>query len=349
MPKIVSYGNPSIHFSYNSKDKSWRLKEKIVAIIESYLQGREDILTFSSVKVTDIVGDPEELDIAYASMNEPNDYFSFVEVRNRGSVVQRNYIQEIIGKKESIDIKSCKIVSTKGFSKNAIRMASHVGIPLMILLPETEENIKLWFKPEIIHVRFPITKLVRCFIKATNKNKEYDLHYYYTREKTDNEGNLHFEEFPDVDMVSNRWRFLVPIEKSNEYKTITFSKVFEIEYLNKSRYRAELEAKTPADNVFHTNKHSLKFEPGLVYVEYESNKESELLNVLSIEFFFLVNLNQKDAPIVERYKYINAVSKEIIADVLLASYEKSLEHYYVCLVRLRNADKSYRLGGAHFW
>ena len=80
---ISVQGKPTIFFSVNAADEAWRFKEKIVAVIGSFLQGRDDLYTFSSTSVRDIAGDLENLDVAYANIDDPTDLFSFIEVRDR--------------------------------------------------------------------------------------------------------------------------------------------------------------------------------------------------------------------------------------------------------------------------
>jgi hypothetical protein len=152
MPVISTIGESTLFFSTNDKDKLWRHKEKIVAVIESYLQGKDDIFTYSSVKAKDIIGYSEQVDVAYTTIQDPMKLFSFVEVRDRSIQTGRQYIQEIMGKRTSLGINTCKVVSTKGFSRNAIRLASNQNITLRQLLPETEQKIKTWFKPDYLHI-----------------------------------------------------------------------------------------------------------------------------------------------------------------------------------------------------
>jgi hypothetical protein len=161
MPSATSEGQETLFFSTNKTDRSWRLKEKIVAIIESYFQERDDgIFTFSSARIKDAVDSLEEVDVAYTSFSDPTKYFSFVEVRDRSHNVGREYIQEVKGKRDSLNIEKCKIVSTRGFAPNAVKLASWAGIPLRLLLPEKKETIKLWFKPDSIRIEYPTISLL---------------------------------------------------------------------------------------------------------------------------------------------------------------------------------------------
>jgi hypothetical protein len=96
MGEVSVQGKPTIIFSANAGDEAWRFKEKIVAVIGSFLQGRDDLYTFSSTSIRDIANDLENLDVAYATIDDPTDLFSFIEVRDRekrwdGSTYRRSW------------------------------------------------------------------------------------------------------------------------------------------------------------------------------------------------------------------------------------------------------------------
>ena len=55
----------TLFFTANDQDAEWRLKEKIVAIIESYIQQGVGVSTISSIRVRDVVNDLEQLDVAF--------------------------------------------------------------------------------------------------------------------------------------------------------------------------------------------------------------------------------------------------------------------------------------------
>lgn len=112
MPQVTGHGEETVFFSIEGEGEQWRLMEKVAAALEGFCRPPgEQFWTFSTAKVTDIVGAKEQVDVAYSYVPNPEEAFSFVEVRHRGSRVQRPYVQEVMGKKRSLRIADCCIVS----------------------------------------------------------------------------------------------------------------------------------------------------------------------------------------------------------------------------------------------
>ena len=67
MPEVTTEGKPRLYFLPNAADKSWRLKEKIAAVIESYFQRLDDLYVFSPKRIkTYMVSSP-----GLQNVNEP--------------------------------------------------------------------------------------------------------------------------------------------------------------------------------------------------------------------------------------------------------------------------------------
>lgn len=188
--------------------------------------------------------------MAYASMSDPTEYFSFVEVRDRSKKVGRQYIQEIMGKRTSLNIDACKVVSTKGFSRDAIHLAFHQDISLRLLTSETEQNIKRWFKPDVIQVEYPLSEIVKCSILARIGNKIYE--FKAGREKV-LENNI-----------------LVFTKEPHRYRVISLSRIFNADVMHNPERRDKLCASIPADRMFHKAPPvAIQYKPARLYLRVE--------------------------------------------------------------------------------
>ena len=335
MPEISVVGKPTFFFSPHHADKSWRLKEKIVAVIESFLQGEDNILTFSTAKIVDVIGSVEDVDVAYASLSDPTKAFSFVEVRDRSKSVGRQYIQEIMGKRKSLGIDVCQIVSTKGFAPDAIRLASHEGISLRLLAPETAENTKRWFKPDEIRVAGVIYEVEKCSVLVSVDGriiKEF--------------------KFEQDEVLKNKiW---VPTGNPHEYDVVSLSRVFDADIIQKPERERELLV-YPADGRFRKVTTIIEYKSPRLYLRLRNVPESiadsnpdSTFPIVGIVFSAMICRTPTAAKITERYKYLDAVSREKIAELLLARIEVERRPYYVCLVRCNCDNETCQLGGAFF-
>lgn len=336
MPEVVSEGKPTLFFTAHQADQDWRLKEKIVAVIESYFQERDDIYTFSSAKIKDVVGSLEEVDVAYASLQDPTAYFSFIEVRDRRNKVGRPYIQEIMGKRTSLALESCKVVSTKGFSETAIRLASKQDISLRLLLPETAQNIKRWFKPDGMPIDRPLFRIVKSSVLVVVGNKTLE---FKAGQKKVLENNI-----------------LVPTDEPGRYKVISLSRVFQFDFMQEPGRGDQLLAKVPRDGMYHkTSPVSIVYEKPRLYLRVKKpipdapgKNGAPIYPINAIVFFAELSRPSTFAKITKRYKYIDAVSNEKIAELFLASAKIKQKRYYVCLMRYNCDVRGCNLGGAFF-
>lgn len=334
MPKSIMRGEPTLFFSTNQADKSWRLKEKIIAIIESYLQDREDVFTYSSTKIKDIIGQLEEVDVAYTSISDPMSFFSFIEVRDRSNNVGRPYIQEIMGKKTSLNIDKCRVVSTKGFSPNAILLASRQNIPLRLLLPESKQNIKRWFKPDFFQVEYPAFKIIKCSVLVTKDNKTIEF-----------KGGI-------KKILENN--ILVRTNKLHEYNVISISRVFNVDVMQNPERKEKAFANIPADGKYQKATIAIIYESPRLYLKAElpqtdtGKTKNFILPVKSIVFFTLLRRPVTCAKVSYQYKYLDAINNEKIGELIIGSFKIENKTHYICLLRYNCDAETCQLGGAFF-
>jgi hypothetical protein len=161
---------PNLYLSANDNNKDWRMTEILVAITESIIQG-DDVFTVSSTSMKDVIGCPEQVDVIQIKNIDPKKYSNFIEVRDRGSNVSRNYVQEIMGKRKSTNIQECKIVSTFGFAQPAKKLAAHENIDLRLFELDTTALDQYWFKADFTELHLKQTKMDKCFLHVKTDNK----------------------------------------------------------------------------------------------------------------------------------------------------------------------------------
>jgi hypothetical protein len=335
LPSINIQGKQAIFFSRNDANKPWRQYEKIIAAFEGALQPRDDVLTFSSVKVTDIIGRPEQVDIALVNPSNPSDYFSFVEVRNRDENVGRPYIQEVMGKKISLNKDDCKIVSTKGFAPDAITLATHQGISLRILLPETVQNIKKWFSAGGITInKRPLIRISK-YVVVTKQGEGY-------------------RSVEIMGSNDNHSEILAPTGDPNAYRVIPPVAALNAECLKHRDDVSKLFDNIPEDGKFHQvapitiefpNK-PLRFR--LINVS-TTVQDSPLIPIEAIVFFIEASKFTAFAPIEERYRYIDAATNEVMAQAILTKCQVEDKILYTLLARHSCDGVRCKLAGAAFY
>ena len=333
MPKIIVEGKPTLFFSANYADKSWRLKEKIIAVLESYLQGLEDLYTFSSKKISNVIGDSTEVDVTFLSISDPTEFFRFVQVRDREDTEGRPWIEQVMGQQRSLGINAATMVSTEKFSRCAIRLASYENILLRLLRPETNQNIKKWYKPDFIGVESPLVEVVKCSVLTRTGDK--------------------IQEFQADREKSSESNILVPTTEANRYRVVSLAKVFDVDVMQDRKHRDEFLAKVPTDSAFHEAIVEYQYKDPQLYLKTKeplpnSAGDSNIVPIGAIVFFVVVNRQFLSAPITHRYKYLDAVSKEKIAEVIVAETEIEHQRRYVSLVRHSCDGEICQLGGAFF-
>lgn len=334
MPSITSEGKLRIFFSDNAPDESWRLTEKVVAVIESYFQGRDDLYIFSSKMIKNVVGDPEEVDVAFADVSDPTFSFDFVQIRDRENTEGRPWIEQVLGQRTSLGINAGIMVSTEQFSQPAIRLAKRNNIPLRLLLPETDENIKAWYRPSTIGLQNPIVKIIRCsiLIKVDDKIIEF---------KAD-----------ENKVIENN--ILVPTTEANKYNVISLSRVFDVDVMQDDIKHDEFLAKIPTDGVFYKATVAIEYKQPRLYLKVNSSDTSTTTSIKgifpieAIVFFLSANRQFLNSPITHRYKYVDAINSECIAQAILAEVDFNNKRHYICLVRHNIVGDNRNIGGAFF-
>ncbi|MGB4089553.1 MAG: restriction endonuclease [Smithellaceae bacterium] len=333
MPKIIIKGKSQLFFSDNDPEKTWRLKEKIVAVVESHIQSRDDLYTFSSQRIRNAVGDLEEVDVAFTNFSNPTDVFEFIQVRDRKNTAGRPWIEQILGQRKSLGINGGIMVSTSQFSAQAIRLAEHNNVLLRLLLPEVNENIRRWYKPDSIGIRNPIIKINKANILARTDKKI-----------------LSFEA--DA-MKTTENNILVPTATLGEYEVISLSRVFDVDIIQHEERNEELLSKIPTDGIFHKSAAAIEYKKPRLYLKVKSTDinlpdQNNVLPIGAIVFFIDVNHQHSDFPIAYRYKYIDAFNNEMLAQIIVAATNIEDQRHYICLLKHNVDGENMSLGGAFF-
>jgi len=324
MPKTTSIGKPTLFFREIQNEKKWRKTEKIVAIIESYLQDVENVYTFSSVDIKNVVEDPTEIDVAFSNIDDPAEFFNFVQVRDRSGGQGRPWVEQVIGQKNSLGINNATMVSTSSFSGEAIRLAKNQEIKLRLLLPESIDEIKKWFKPDYIGLEQPLTKIIHCSLLTSKGKQVQEL-------KTDNK-NL------------NEKSVLLPTQKPNEFHSIPLTKVFDVDVLQNPDRKEELFERIIPDNEFHEVTLAIEYKNPRLF----AYSEGEILPIRVIIFKVQVKNHKIFFPIEESYKYLDADSSELLAQATIFVGQLSGQKYYATLIRHKCENSQCLLGGAFY-
>jgi hypothetical protein len=334
MPEITAEGKPTLFFSTNDANRPWRLKEKVIAVLESYLQGREDLYTFSSVRIPNVVGDLTEVDAAFSSFSDPTQFFRFVQVRDREDAEGRPWIEQVIGQKRSLGIDAATAVSTEGFSRYAIRLATHEDILLRVLQPESTSNIREWFLPDSIGIEQPLVKIARCSVLARTGDRIGEFKADQRRSTEDN--------------------ILVPTADPNRYRVISLARVFDVDIMQNPERRDELLARLPTENAFHKASAAIEYKAPRLYLKTKEplpdnrGHREDIVPVGAIVFFIEVNKLRLGAPIAHRYKYLDAASDGKLAELVVAETEIEQELLYISLIRHSCEGEMCKLGAALF-
>ncbi len=157
---------PTIFVSPEGGDKNWRLMEKLAAILEiTITPDSEELFTFTSAKVPDCISSSEQVDAAFSYVPDPTQFFSFMGVRDRNKNIGRGYIQEIIGKRKSLGCHECCVVSTKGFSPDALKLAAHEKINVRCLDNMGDQKSKFFALSEF-EIKKHIPDIIKCEVIA---------------------------------------------------------------------------------------------------------------------------------------------------------------------------------------
>jgi hypothetical protein len=328
MPSVTAEPKSTIFFSVNASDNSWRFIEKVVAIIELQFQGRDNLDTYSSKKINNIVGDTEELDVVYSDISDPSSVFNFVQVRDRDEIEGRPWVQQILGQRATLGINAGILVSTSSFSKPAIRSAQQAGIPLRVLQNETRENTIKWFTPDTVGVFFHSAIVDHCSIVV-------------------NHNNNNFEFRADKPKCSDN-NILVSTTIQDEYNMISLNKVFDVDVTQNNPKYTELFEKIPKDGIVHNTTAVANYSEPHLFLKVnpsEPDKEfqpQEIVPISAIVFYIQIVKQMIDAPITKRYKYVDAINDKCIAQAIVAETKIDNQTNYLCLVKHRyDGEKQY--------
>lgn len=334
MPTVSSKGKPRLIFSSNDQDKLWRLKEKIVAVIESYYQDLDDLFVYSSVGIKNIVGDDTEVDVAFSSLSDPTDYFEFIQVRDRENTQGRPWIEQLLGQRQSLKLKKGIMVSTTRFSTPAKRLAKNQDIPLRLLLPESDESIYQWYAPDVLSISSPLIEIDHSclLLGATDRIIKLDA---------------------DSKKISKN-NILVKTEETNKYSEFSLQRVFDLDIRQNSPKLNELIEHVPRDNIFHSASIGIEYKEPRLYVNYtdilseNAEVKSEILPIMGIVFFVKINRRFQDYPICHKFKYIDAQNNNLLAQAIVSEINSKNLKYYYCLIRHHIDKEFYGIGGGFF-
>jgi len=334
MPSVTIEGKPRIFFSDNAPDEPWRLKEKVVSVIESYFQGVEDLYIFSSKRIPNVVGEPVEVDVAYTGVSDPTTVFEFIQIRDRQEIAGRPWVEQLLGQRTSFGLNAGIMVSTNQFSGNAVRLAKKFNIPLRLLLPETAENIKQWYISDTIGIQSPIIEISFCSILAKAENMVLEF-------KADR--NKCIED-----------NILVATGRPHNYRVISLARVFDVDVMQNDIRREELLTKIPADNTFHKATLAIQYNQPRLYLKRNlanpsgGDSTKEIQPISAIIFFIQAKYLSLNMPITYRYRYLDATNKKCLAQAIIAEFDMGNQRNYICLVRHNIDGDNRNLGGAFF-
>jgi hypothetical protein len=321
MPQVSTPGKPRIFFNDNSDDKEWRLAEKVTALIESYFQGHEDLFVYSPSRVRNVVGDHEELDVTYATVDDPTSAFEFVQVRDRNQVEGRPWIQQVLGQRETQQWHSGTVVSTHGFADTAIRLSAQQGLRLRLLLPEEPQN-QAWIQNDALG-QSTMSVVIHCCdiaISCSNGTRRFRA-----------EG-----EKCELPLI------MVPRDAPDKALRVSLKSVFDTEVLNEREN----------DILAHRNENN-EVVNLCVCVQHETpylqaQVDTEVGTVTELAFLISAKLNHTRYPITHRYKYLDGITNERIAEAVMAKFTQNSDTWYFCLVMVPNKDGAMRIGGSLF-
>ena len=119
--------------------------EELVAWIEGALRDRETATVTANEQLADRdTGEPRQIDVVVRVKSGHDTWLGIVEVRDRSRPVDSRYIEEVVGKRDSVGAAVAYIVSKNGFYEPAIKKANRHGIRLLTLDEAEEHNWSAW-------------------------------------------------------------------------------------------------------------------------------------------------------------------------------------------------------------
>jgi hypothetical protein len=232
-----------------------------------------------------------------------------------------------MGKRQSLEIDRCEIVSTKEFTGNAKRLASKVGISLRLLVPDSNSDSRKWYGGDHIQFESRLVNVEKCSIIAKIKDG--------------------FQEFQADRSKSSENNILVLTERPGTYRVVSLSQVFDVEVMRNKEHCDTMFERVPRGNALH--KATVAYEYGEQdHFYFMQVRNHGIVPIAAIVFFVYAGNVSIDAPIGYRFRYTDAVSKKIMAEVVCAKLTLQEQLHYITLVRHSCDGQNCQLGGAFF-
>jgi hypothetical protein len=226
------------------------------------------------------------------------------------------------------------MVSTEPFSNTAIRLAREKNINLRLILPETEGNIKYWYRPDYLGIHRPLFRIVEAVLFAKVGER--------------------FQRFNADADKSIENNILVETQQQSQYKVVSIAQVFEVEVIRDSSKSNKLFKQVPDDLTFHRAVVGIEYQKPHLFISINESrnndeiKRRQIYPITEIAFVAEVSKQVTNHPISYRYKYMNALNNTCIAQTVVSRVNLTNQDSYICLVRHHiDADK-WSLGGAFF-
>lgn len=332
MPNAIVQGRQQLFFGSNAADEDWRFKEKVTAILELDLQDRDDVFAISPVRARNTVGDLEELDVGFVQIDEPEKLFKFVQVRDRKGSQGRPWIQQILGQQDTVGISESIMVSTSSFTENVVRLAADKNVPLRLLHPLDEQTSFKWY-PNQMHIQPIAIELCHCNIALDHSDGPQK--YEVPVEKLDK---------PIIGIRTH--------DLTDEVRLISPRQWLNLDVINHGDHKAEFEnahKSIAADGKPHKM-------PG-VTVEYRTPKpirwvyghnDGDPLAVLGVGFYIQCTKMQLLSPFNRKFSYIDGVSGDELAQIVIGAVKIQEMDYYAALVRHSCNEDTCKIGGSLF-
>lgn len=146
--------------------KPGRALERLVATIEKALQPHQNVQINSPAKLKDLdTGELREFDVLVAIDNAPHQLLVGIECRDRSRKTTVNEIEGFWAKCQRTGINRPVIVSTKGFTKGALRKAAGLSVGCSTVRDVGEFD---WLKMTYFNILTHILRNVTFQIKVTD-------------------------------------------------------------------------------------------------------------------------------------------------------------------------------------
>jgi len=138
-----------------TSDNSWREFELLVSRIEQLLVPKGAIVKSPDYILDKITGQKREVDASIQYKIGSVSILITIECRKRGNVQDDTWIEQLATKREKIGAAKTIAVSSKGFTKSAIKSAHLYGIELRRISEITDDEIiKQWMENVIITIEY---------------------------------------------------------------------------------------------------------------------------------------------------------------------------------------------------